>query len=267
VDADNQAETRGSGLYIQSCSPRLLHTTIARNTSGDGSGVHITGTVSTVAMTNTILVSHSVGVTVATGNTATLNGVLWYSSTINYGGDGTIAVTNEYIGHPAFAADGYHLTAASAAIDKGVNAGVDHDIDGDPRPIPASAGYDLGADEFPAALSVAKWAFPSRVLAGAPLTYTIHVTNTGIVTLTAIITDTLPEHVTPTGIKTWTPIIIAPDDVWTGVVVVTSTTGYSGTLTNAVHVATDKGVMGADTTSSQVWGHFIYLPLMFKNVP
>jgi parallel beta-helix repeat protein len=84
----------GSGLYIAGSSPRLLHTTIARNRGGDGSGVYVTdifGSFSTVALTNTILVSHTVGITVTAGNTAILNGVLWYSNTINYGGRDTSA--------------------------------------------------------------------------------------------------------------------------------------------------------------------------------
>ncbi len=147
VIADNQADTagHGSGLYIDGSPARLLHTTIARNGGGDGSGVYITGTTSTVALTNTILVSHTVGITVTAGNTATLNGVLWYSNTINYGGMDTITVTNEYTGNPAFAADGYHLTTSSAAIDRGVDTGVKTDIDGHPRPL--SGGADIGADE------------------------------------------------------------------------------------------------------------------------
>jgi parallel beta-helix repeat protein len=140
----------GSGLYIAGSSPRLLHTTVARNSGGDGSGVYITDAFdyfnSNVALTNTIFADHSVGTTVTAGNTTTLNGVLWYSNTINYGGEGYITVTNEYTGDPAFAADGYHLTCASAAIDRGVNAGMDNDIDGDPRP--RGGGYDLGADEI-----------------------------------------------------------------------------------------------------------------------
>ena len=61
-------------------------------------------------------------------------------------GEGHITVTNEYTGDPAFAADGYHLTAGSAAIDRGVNTGVDDDVDGDQRPM--CYGYDLGADEI-----------------------------------------------------------------------------------------------------------------------
>ena len=134
----------GSGLYIQGCYPRLLHATVARNRGGDGSGIYVTGvTANPVALTNTIVVSHRAGITVTANSTISLDGVLWYSNTINYGGEGTITVNNEYTGNPAFAADGYHLTSASAAIDKGVDAGVDDDIDGDCR----DAAPDLGADE------------------------------------------------------------------------------------------------------------------------
>ena len=147
IIADNHADWAGSGLYsVGSSSSRLVHTTIARNLGGAGSGIHIAGPTSTIAMTNTILVSHTVGITVADGNTVTLNGVLWYSNTINNGGPGIVVVTKEYTGNPAFATDVYHLTNVSAAIDKGVNAGVVDDIDGNPRP--QGGGYDLGADEF-----------------------------------------------------------------------------------------------------------------------
>jgi len=154
VVVDNQLKSTanftgsGSGLYIQDSSPQLLHTTIACNGGGDGSGVYVTdrfGPSSTVAMTNTVLVSHTVGITVTAGNTAILNGVLWYSNTINYGGEGTITVTNEYTGDPAFGVDGYHLTFLSEAIDRGVDVEVEDDIDGHPRP--QGRGYDLGADE------------------------------------------------------------------------------------------------------------------------
>ena len=51
---------------------------------------------------------------------------------------------NQHQGDPLFAADGYHLMAGSAAIDKGVDAGVTTDIDGDPR----DSNPDLGADEW-----------------------------------------------------------------------------------------------------------------------
>lgn len=42
VVADNRTGLAGSGLYIRCSSPHLLHTTLARNTGGDGSGVCVT---------------------------------------------------------------------------------------------------------------------------------------------------------------------------------------------------------------------------------
>jgi hypothetical protein len=149
VVADNQADSQGSGLYVRGSSPRLLHTTIARNSGGDGSGVYVTeylGSYSTVALTNTIVVSHTVGITVTGGNTVTVNGILWYGApvTVSQAATATVTVQNQRQGNPAFATDGYHLTGASAAIDKGVDAGVTTDVDGQPR----DAFPDLGADEY-----------------------------------------------------------------------------------------------------------------------
>jgi hypothetical protein len=80
VVVDNQAETTASGLYIEGGSLQFLHTTIARNTGGDGRGIYLTddpyGTSSTVAMTNTILVSHTLGIYVESGSTAQMEATL-----------------------------------------------------------------------------------------------------------------------------------------------------------------------------------------------
>jgi hypothetical protein len=95
-------------------------------------------------MTNTVLVSQAVGVTVSAGSVATVDGILWFGNGTNTSGAGSIPVSNPFTGDPAFAADGYHLTVGSAAIDQGVNAGVTTDMDGQPRlGVP-----DLGADEY-----------------------------------------------------------------------------------------------------------------------
>jgi hypothetical protein len=150
VVADNYALMYGSGILITHSTARFLHTTIARNTGGDGSGVHVLwDTPSTAVFTNTIVVNHAVGITVSNESTVTLNATLWHANDGgNTGGAGSISTLNDYSGDPAFGIDGYHLTDASAAIDRGVvtTAGVTDDIDGDKRP--QGLGYDLGADEF-----------------------------------------------------------------------------------------------------------------------
>jgi hypothetical protein len=101
---------------------------------------------SSVAITNAIVVSHAVGIEVPLKSSATVNGILWYGNNSNFTGSGETAVTGQITGDPAFAADGHHLTAGSAAIDKGIASGVPDDIDGQIRP--TGNGPDLGADEF-----------------------------------------------------------------------------------------------------------------------
>jgi len=153
VIADNRAEIKGSGLYLERLSSyRLLHVTIAHNTGGDESGIHVTtdeyNQYSTVIMTNTILVGHAVGITVTEGCTATLESTLW-SNIPDWGGDGDITTNNDYTGDPAFvdpAAWDYHLTGKSAAIDKGIDTLVLVDKDGVVRP--QLRAPDLGAYEY-----------------------------------------------------------------------------------------------------------------------
>lgn len=146
VIADNQASLAGDGLYVAGGVVRLRHSTLARN---DGSGIYVThgwSTYSSVWLTNTILVSHAVGITVSPGNSAALNGVLWHANGANVGGTGVVTTTRQISGHPNFAPDGYHITCASAALDRGVEAGLSADLDGDPRPL--GNRPDLGADEI-----------------------------------------------------------------------------------------------------------------------
>jgi uncharacterized repeat protein (TIGR01451 family) len=288
VIADNQAETMGSGLYIQDSSPRLLHTTIVRNSDSEGhhhcrsiglhttiartSGVYITGTTSTVALTNTILVSHTVGITVAAGNTATLTATLWGTGTwanlTDWGGAGTIITgTINIWGDPVFVdpdAGDYHIGPGSAAIDTGVIAGVTTDIDSEPRP--AGPGYDIGADEYYyPALNATKQASPDPVVTGTQLTYTIRITNTGNVTLGATITDILPTQVVPTGVLTWTTVITAPGGIWSQAVPATVAMWYAGPLTNVVRVTTKEGVSGVYTYTTEAIVQHCYLPLVLRD--
>jgi hypothetical protein len=143
--ADNQGNNVGSGLYIDGAS-ELLHNTIARNSGGDGSGVCVVG--GTVALTNTILVSHTVGISVAGGSTATLESTLWHGNTTNWDGAGTISHSNNYTGNPVFqnpSTGNYHIGPGSGALNQGLDSEVLVDIDRQPRPYLAP---DLGADEY-----------------------------------------------------------------------------------------------------------------------
>jgi len=176
----NNGSYRTSGLYLSSVSPfTLTNNVIAGNISTSvwenaaiqvlgGSGRFLHNTVAcnknavgllvqagaSVALTNTILVSHTVGISVGVGSAATLQGTLWgsglWANGVDWASAGTILTgTVNLWGDPAFLNPGggdYHITAASAARDAGVDAGVTTDIDGDLRPI--GAGYDIGADEY-----------------------------------------------------------------------------------------------------------------------
>lgn len=151
VIMDNLASVdgEGSGLWIGGSEPLLLQTTLARNTGGDGSGVMVTdagSTPTTLVMTNTLVADHSIGISVTAGSKVDMDGVLWFNTPVKVSHSGaTVNVQHQYQGDPAFGADGYHLTAGSAAIDKGVPAGVLTDLDGQAR---FGSLPDLGADEY-----------------------------------------------------------------------------------------------------------------------
>ncbi|MBU0494491.1 MAG: hypothetical protein KKB13_21795, partial [Chloroflexi bacterium] len=151
VIADNQADYGGAGIWIGHMSGvpsngHLIHTTIARNQgANDVAGVRVAGG-SVVTLTNTILVGHDTGINVSFSCTGTLTATLW-GNTTDWGDVGTIYTgTLNYWGDSAFlnpAAGNYHISSASAAKDRGVDAGVTTDLDGNPR----DAQPDLGAYE------------------------------------------------------------------------------------------------------------------------
>ena len=147
---DNRASFDGSGLLVRGSRPRLAHNTIARNAGSNGLYVgSYAEYTSTVVLTDTILVSHTVGLVAEGSNSAHLEATLWGNGT-DWAGAGAIYTgTVSVWGEPAFAdpeAGDYHIDPGSAAADTGVSAGVTTDIDGDGRPM--GAGYDIGADEM-----------------------------------------------------------------------------------------------------------------------
>lgn len=130
-----------SGYAVAPLTATLLHNTLIG--SGAGYGVYVKTGYVTLFLTNTIVASHTWGIT----NTFPASSDVYADHTLFWANtrDG-IRGTNPVSGNPTFAADGYHLGPGSAAINRGVNAGVTTDIDGDVRP--DWCFFDIGADEF-----------------------------------------------------------------------------------------------------------------------
>jgi len=155
--AENRADRAGSGLYLLDSAPTLIHNTLTRNGGGDGSGIHIASRdlpCGTVSLTNTLLVSHTIGITVASGCTVALEATLWgsgiWANAADWDGEGTVLTGTVNLWEaPAFVdpvRSDYHIRFDGAAIDAGIDAGITVDLDGEPRPL--GQGYDIGADEF-----------------------------------------------------------------------------------------------------------------------
>lgn len=221
----------------------LYHNTLVGSSTGvQGTGLAVPDPL-IVTLVNNIVVSHNVSISATAGATLVAhNTLLWANGDDPVGGSAMIPAPPLFV-NPA--QQDYHLLPGSPAIEGGIaGTGVTSDMDGEPRPIGPLP--DVGADEFPAGLNVIKQVDPIVVQPGAPLTYTIRITNTGLVTLTTTITDTLPDHVSPTGTRTWTATL-TPTAVWMETVVVTVEAGYVGPLVNVVRAMTDEGAAGVYT--------------------
>ncbi len=135
----------GRSLYF-------LHNTLADNRGEQGIGLSVGAPQvwlsAQVWLTNTIISDQAIGVQIAGTSRVTTTGILWHNTpvTIAVSSSATSTVYNQYYGDPAFAADGYHLTADSAALNRGVPTDITTDIDGEPRW--SDLAPDLGADEF-----------------------------------------------------------------------------------------------------------------------
>jgi uncharacterized repeat protein (TIGR01451 family) len=104
---------------------------------------------------------------------------------------------------------------------------------------------------------------PATARGGDRITYTIRLTNTGHLTLTATVTDFRPAAVRPSGDLTWPPVTLGPADSWSDTLVVTIELGYVGVLTNRVGVTTREGAAGEAGVVTCV-GLCIYLPFVFR---
>jgi uncharacterized Zn ribbon protein len=140
----------GLGVLVEAGAPHLLHTTLARN---EGGGIYVWS--GSAMLTNTLLVSHTVGVQVASGASARLERTLWggaaWGNDVDWDGSGTtdVGTSGSNLWYDPQFVDpergDYHIRALSPARDRGLDVGVTRDIDAEMRPM--GRGYDLGADE------------------------------------------------------------------------------------------------------------------------
>jgi hypothetical protein len=153
----------GAAIAISTRSEaRLLHNTIGNTTFSEKSAIAILS--GPVGITNTIVANHAIGIERVNPTAVTENHNLFFDVPVWTAG-GVTSGGNSFRGDPAFslpAADDYHLGFDSLAVDRGINAGLALDFDGDARPL--LYGFDIGYDE--AAEAAPPAAFLPLVLRG-----------------------------------------------------------------------------------------------------
>jgi uncharacterized repeat protein (TIGR01451 family) len=235
-----------SGSYLMTNITTFVNNVFAGNSSGGA--LFINGD-RPVFVNNTVVANGPYGV--RSGTPTIVNSIVWghaddlnvaaqYVSYSNIG-DGEYGGTNNNISEDPLFVDpsqyDFHIGASSPMIDAGNSGAANlpmYDFEGDVR-IHGSA-VDIGADEYvPFAFLVAanQTADPDPAVAGAPLTYTVVLTNMGDGPVDLIITDTLPAQVTPSGTVVWNTTL-NPGQSWQQQLVVTVQAGYSGSLVNQV---------------------------------
>jgi hypothetical protein len=144
---------QGAAIYAANLdgddSLAIQQATIASPTLGSGSAIYVLN--GSVNLTNTLIANYSLGLdrtagTVREDFTLFSNVTKPYSGTVLSGGHsltGTAGFVNA-------ASNDYHLSVGSAGIDRGADAGVFTDLDGQVRP--ANLGFDIGAYEYQGAI-------------------------------------------------------------------------------------------------------------------
>jgi hypothetical protein len=187
----NQAAS-GAGSELMLASPgtiTMLHTPLTGSGSAGSSAIEIiTGTV---GITNSIITSHTTGIHTI-GGTVRADYNLFSGNGADTQGPVT-AGPNNLTGDPDFLDPGgldFHLGPDSAALNRGTNAGLGIDFDGDPRPLDGS--FEIGFDEASYITGLAISYTPETVEAGMPVTFTASVTTGSGVSYTWDFGDSMP---------------------------------------------------------------------------
>lgn len=151
VAGNSSGSGRGGGLLLIDSSGggqvNLMYTTVASPTTGSGAAIYVNNVAGTVNISNTIIANYATGLRRNAG-VVNENFNLFFGNTIDR--DSVTTGLNSLNGDPAFvnpAAEDYHLTAASAAVDKATDVGLTTDFEGEIRP--QGFDFDIGFDESP----------------------------------------------------------------------------------------------------------------------
>ncbi len=256
---DNAAATEGSGLWLEAVDATLHHVTLARNTGGDGTGLHIThpwdnSRFSNVDVVNTIIAGHDLGVFLGIGDAASLNTVLWDGNTIN--SNRTVAGSNNRSGNANFGPDGYHIMPGSDAFEQGnpnYTPQATEDIDGDPRPM--KSGYDIGADELAFQTEMYRNPWSGDVYLGDEVEFWFKIINWSPSTYTVAYTYTVPACLIPQGAITGTGTVPSGITNWFSPrTVFEIAPGSDGPCTNTATFVTAEGLQGSASLMVNVVG-------------
>jgi uncharacterized repeat protein (TIGR01451 family) len=264
----NNSSTQNTGITILDSMPQLHHNTF--NDSGE-TAVLVAGT-SQVNLNNTLIANQTNGV-INDGAVVTLTTTLWDNvSTLI---QGSVAQSGSVTGTAGFAADGYHLTAVSDALNKAAPSATTTDIDNQIRP--HLGGADIGADEW-WPLDARKTVSQQIVQPGEIVTYTIQLTNTNTLTSHILITDTLPllvDFIGPLSASTGSAAFNAGTVLWQGSlasqesvtifwpVQIQDDLQPGTTISNSALIQNEEGTFET-TTAVMFVPSEIYLPLILK---
>ena len=139
--------------------------------------------------------------------------------------------------------------------------------------------FRLLAPPAPDLSSSTKTVVPDTAAAGQVVTFTVQLVNSGTLSATVTVTDTLPEalmfHGTPTASSGDAPVTSTHTLTWTGTVadgatvdityatMLTSTSTLTPTAVNEAQI--DDGVGNVYTRRAFVNGHSVFLPLVLRN--